>query len=164
MWLLLSTLPCPADNSFWVTGSQFWSTSPCSRIIQPLCPVFFKSCHSLVPIQAFWPLPWFSALGICIFYYHLPPLPNSLHFFCRWWCGGLVAKSCPALATPWTVACQVLLSMGFSWQEYWSELPFPSSGNLLDPGTEPGSSALQADSLLAELWAKPSFVGNYCYS
>ena len=40
--------------------------------------------------------------------------------------GALVAKSCPTLATPWTVACQALLSMGFSRQEYWSGLPFPS--------------------------------------
>ena len=40
--------------------------------------------------------------------------------------GGLVAKPCPALATPWTVACQAPLSMGFSRQEYWSGLPFPS--------------------------------------
>ena len=38
----------------------------------------------------------------------------------------LVAKSCPILATPWTVACQAPLSMGFSWQDYWSGLPFPS--------------------------------------
>ena len=40
--------------------------------------------------------------------------------------GGLVAKSCPTLATPWTVACQPPLSMRFSKQEYWSGLPFPS--------------------------------------
>ena len=40
--------------------------------------------------------------------------------------GGLVAKSCLTLATPWTVACQAPLSMGFSRQEYWSGLPFPS--------------------------------------
>ena len=39
---------------------------------------------------------------------------------------GLVAKSCPTLATLWTVACQAHLSVGFSRQEYWSELPFPS--------------------------------------
>ena len=37
---------------------------------------------------------------------------------------------------PWTVACQVSLSIGFSTQEYWSGLPFPSSRNLPDPGTE----------------------------
>ena len=38
--------------------------------------------------------------------------------------GGLVGKSCPTLATPWTIACQAALSMGFSRQEYWSRLPF----------------------------------------
>ena len=40
--------------------------------------------------------------------------------------GGLVAKSCPTLVTPWTVACQAPLSMGFSRKENWSGLPFPS--------------------------------------
>jgi len=40
--------------------------------------------------------------------------------------GGLIAKSCLTLVTPWTVACQTRLSMGFSRQEYWSGLPFPS--------------------------------------
>ena len=53
--------------------------------------------------------------------------------------------------TPWTVAHQVPLSMGFPRQEYWSGLPFPSPGDLPDPGIEPGSSALQADSLPFEL-------------
>ena len=47
--------------------------------------------------------------------------------------------------TPWTIACQTLLSMEFSRQEYWSGLPFPSQGDLPDPGMEPRSSALQAD-------------------
>ena len=47
---------------------------------------------------------------------------------------GLVTRSCPTLATPWTVACQAPLSMGFSRQEYWSGLPFPSAGGLPDPG------------------------------
>ena len=42
-------------------------------------------------------------------------------------------------ATPWSVAHQAPLSMGFSRQEYWSGLPFPSPGDLPDPGTEPGS-------------------------
>ena len=65
--------------------------------------------------------------------------------------GSLVAKSCPTLVTPWTVAHQAPLSMGFSRQEYWSGLPFLSSGDLPDPGIEPGSSALQADDLLTEL-------------
>ena len=45
-------------------------------------------------------------------------------------------------ATPWTVALQVPLSMGFSRQEYWSGLPFPPPGDLLNPGIEPVSPAL----------------------
>ena len=69
--------------------------------------------------------------------------------------GGLVAKSCPTLATPWTIACQAPLSMGFSRQECWRGLPFPSPGNLPDPGIKPRSPALQADSLPPELRAKP---------
>ena len=65
--------------------------------------------------------------------------------------GGLVAKSCPTLAISWTVAHQAPLSMGFSRQEYWSGLPFPSPGDLLDPGIKPRSPAVQADSLPTEL-------------
>ena len=53
-------------------------------------------------------------------------------------------------ATPWTVAYQASLSMGFSKQEYWNGVPFPSPGDLLNPGIEPGSPALQADALSSE--------------
>ena len=49
---------------------------------------------------------------------------------------GLVAKSCPILATPWPVVCQAPLSMEFSKQEYWSGLPFPPPGDLPNPGIE----------------------------
>ena len=49
--------------------------------------------------------------------------------------------------TPWTVARQAPLSIEFSRQDYWSGLPFPSPGDLPDPGIEPGSPALQAASL-----------------
>ena len=52
--------------------------------------------------------------------------------------------------TPWTTARQAPLSIEFSRQEYWSVLPFPSPGDVPYPGIEPGSSALQADSLLIE--------------
>ena len=74
--------------------------------------------------------------------------------------GDLVTKSCPTLATPWTVACQVPLSMGFSRQEYKSGVPFPSPGDLPDPGIEPRSPTLQAESLQTELWGKPSLYFN----
>ena len=51
---------------------------------------------------------------------------------------------------PWTVAYQAPPSMGFPRQEYWSGVPFPSPGDLADPGSEPGSPALQADTLPSE--------------
>ena len=59
--------------------------------------------------------------------------------------------SCVQLfGTPWTVACQAPPSVEFSKQEYWSELPFPSPGDLPDPRMKPWSSALQADALPSE--------------
>ena len=58
--------------------------------------------------------------------------------------------------TPWTAVPQAPLSMGFSRQEYWSGLPFPSPGDLPDPGIEPESPALQADALTFEPPGKPS--------
>ena len=60
-------------------------------------------------------------------------------------------------ATPWTVTYQAPPSMGFSRQEYWSGLPFPSAGDLPDPGIEAGSPALQADALTSEAPGKPPF-------
>ena len=58
-----------------------------------------------------------------------------------------IAQSSLTLGNPWTVARQAPLSMGFPRQEYWSGLLFPSPGDLADPGMEPRSPALQADSL-----------------
>ena len=69
--------------------------------------------------------------------------------------GCLVAKSFPTLVAPWTVACQTPLSVELSRPEYWSWLPFPSPENLPNSGIEPGSPALQADSLPTELQGKP---------
>ena len=51
--------------------------------------------------------------------------------------------------TPWTIAYQAPPSMGFSRQEYWSGLPFPSPGDLPNPGIEPRSPALQADTMIS---------------
>ena len=58
-----------------------------------------------------------------------------------------VTESCPTLCDPRTVAHQAPPFMGFSRQEYWSGLPFPSPGDLPDPGIEPRSPTLQADAL-----------------
>ena len=62
-------------------------------------------------------------------------------------------------AAPWTVAHQAPLAMAFSRQEYWSGLPFPSPGDLSNPGIEPGFLALHADSLPTELRGKPRVKG-----
>ena len=70
--------------------------------------------------------------------------------------GGLVVKLCLTLATPWAIACQAPLSMGFSRQEYCSGLPCPPPGNLPSPEIELRSPTLQADSLPAELTGKPA--------
>ena len=62
-----------------------------------------------------------------------------------------MSLSCVQLfATPWSVACQAPPSMGFSRQEYWSRLPFPSPGDLPNAGIKPQSPTLQADSLPSE--------------
>ena len=71
--------------------------------------------------------------------------------------GSLVTKLCLTVVTPWTVARQAPLSMGFSRQEDWSGLPFPSPEDLPDPGIEPRSSALHVDSLPFEPPGKPQF-------
>ena len=59
-----------------------------------------------------------------------------------------------SFATPWTAAHQAPLSIRFSRQGYWNGLPFPSPGDLPNPGIEPRSPALQADSLPTELRGK----------
>ena len=67
-------------------------------------------------------------------------------------------------ATPWTAAYQAPPSMGFSRQEYWSGLPFPSPGDLPDPGIKPGSPAFQADALTSEPPGKPIQVSVQLYN
>ena len=64
------------------------------------------------------------------------------------------AKSLHSCPTPWTVAHQAPLSMGFSRQEYWSGMPFLPPGDLPDPGIEAGSPTLWGDSLSIELTGK----------
>ena len=65
--------------------------------------------------------------------------------------------------TPWTVACQAPLSIGFSKQKYQSGLPCPPPGNLPNPGIRPGSPALQADSSLSKHPGKPIYIYMYLY-
>ena len=68
----------------------------------------------------------------------------------------------PLFVTPWAVARQAPLSMGFSRQEYWRGLPFPPPGDIPDPGIKPGFPALQADSLPSEPPGKDRRTTLYC--
>ena len=79
----------------------------------------------------------------------------------RCWFGGLVAKSCLTLATPWTVAHQAPLEPSFSRQL--QGLPFLPPADLPDPGVEPRSPALQADSLPAEPQGSPGIMEQVAY-
>ena len=73
---------------------------------------------------------------------------NSRYFLASWSIMKVKSLSCVRLfVTLWTTACQDSLSVGFSRQEYWSGLPFPSPGDVPNPGMEPRSPALQADAL-----------------
>ena len=67
------------------------------------------------------------------------------------------AQSCPILCDPWTIALQVPLSMGFSWQEYWSGLPYSPSEDLPKSGTEPASAALTGIFFTTEAPGKPQW-------
>ena len=70
-----------------------------------------------------------------------------------------VAQSCPTLCDPVDCSPPGSSVHGFSRQEYWSGLPFPSPGDLPNPGIEPRSPALRADALTSEPPGKPWYVG-----
>ena len=73
-------------------------------------------------------------------------------------CCCLIAKSCPTLATPWTVAHQATLSMGFPRQEYWCELSFPTLGDLPNAGTKSKFPALTGGFFTTEPPGKPNLA------
>ena len=104
-----------------------------------------------------WELSFPSALGKTQLGY--PPITSSVTHVLRIYadhCREVKLLSCVILfETPWTVAYQVPPSMEFSRQEYWSGLPFPSPGDLPDPGIKPRSPTLQADALPTEPPGKP---------
>ena len=84
----------------------------------------------------------------------------AISFSNAWkWKVKVKSLSCVRLfATPWTAACQASLSMGFSRQEYWSGLPFPSPGDLPHPGIEPKSPALAGRFFTTEPPGKPIII------
>ena len=113
--------------------SGLWEVWACQQTTHLLClPPSWKAHLQDRPGEKCLKLSGSSAhLGVCVCVLS--------HFSYVWFSGA-----------PWTIAHQTPLSMAFSRQEYWSGLPFPSPGDLPDPGIEPTSPALQADSLLSE--------------
>ena len=133
-----------------LSGAGFFHRAPEAapeRARHRECTALMKACwHSLGgqrvlvltsppqrPRMATWPL----VLTCCWSWRH--PKWHAQSLSCVWF-----------FATPWTIAHQASLSMGFSRQESWSGLPFPSPVDLPDPRIEPGSPALQADALSSE--------------
>ena len=109
-----------------------------------IMPFFLHSREILSTLQGLAqksPLLWNSPLS--------SPSHWVSHFHCQWRWVKLLSLVW-LFATPWTVAYQVPPSTGFSIQEYWSGVPFPSPGDLPDPGIEPKSPALYADALPSE--------------
>ena len=104
----------------------------------------------------------FSLFACLLFNFHGSIVWLNIHTRTRSWLTKLCYLKVKSLshvwlfAIPWTVVYQASLSMGFSRQEYWSGLPFPSPGDLPDPGIEPRSPALQADALPSEPPGKPT--------
>ena len=84
--------------------------------------------------------------------------PSPSGTYC-WFNHLVVSDTCNSM----DVAHQAPLFMGFSRQEYWSGLPFPSPGDLPDPGIKPVSPALQVDSSPTELWGKPRYLLSLIY-
>ena len=100
--------------------------------------------------------PWTQSLGAGPLYH--PLLGKHIIIYGTFSCislPGLHSNPKRFFATPWTVAYQTPWSMGFSRQEYWSGLPFPSPGDLPNPGIKPRSPALQTDPLPSEPLGKP---------
>ena len=128
-------IPCMWDHTvcglLWLalfTSHNASQAYPCCNIDQ-----YFISCSCWI-MFCFMDIPYFtypSAWLLCFSFIHL--------VFCLWPCFERVCakplQSFPSnYRTPWTLACQAPLSMGFSRKEYWSGKPFPSPGNFPDPG------------------------------
>ena len=106
-----------------------------------------KKKKSLLQVPSF---SWL-VLGILHFSLILTAIEQGKYYFLK-----VKSLSCVQLfATPWTIAYQAPLSMGFSRQGFWSGLPFPSPEDLPNPGIKPGSPILQADALPSEPPGKP---------
>jgi len=144
----------------------WWATSPCGMHIFRLPWHLTFLVHSCIGVFFYWHIVfWFPPHATVSHSYSvLNPLLFSLQTLSSavMLCRAYVLSCVWLFVTLWAIARQAPLSVGFSRQEYWSRLPFPSPGDLPDPGIEPPSSvspALQANSIPAEPSGKPVAVG-----
>ena len=122
-----------------------------SKIQFPITIISIQwSCPSILPVK-FYFLSWSSQ---CLIADHL----KLWFWFSSKWKKVKLLSRVRLFATPRTVAYQAPLSIGFSRQGYWSGLPFPSPRDHPKTGIEPGSPALQADTLSSEPPEKPGFL------
>ena len=136
-------------KNFIFLGSKITADDGCSHEIKRHLLLGRKAMTNLDSVLKSW------EISLC----QQRSVQSKLQFF-QWPCmnvrvnEGVKSLSCVRLfVTPWTVAYQAPLSVGFFRQEYWSRLPFPPPGDLPNPGIEPlspASPALQADSLPTE--------------
>ena len=142
----------------WVNHNKLWRTLEEVGIPDPLT-CLLRNLHAgqeATVRTLYGTTDWFrTEKGVpqsCIF------SPCSFHLYAEHACMLTHFSHVQLFETLWTVACQASLSMGFSWQEYWSGLPCPPPGDLPDPGIEPlspESPALQVDYLHTEPPGKP---------
>ena len=133
----------------WLCSPLFTKTDSRPAVCWPPCSRIRHRVHPLLPRSKLWrgkkPECW-TWLQVC------RPLSLLWNFIKS----EMKSLSCVRLfAIPWPVVYQASLSMGFSRQEYWSGLPFPSPGDPPDPGIKPRSPAFQADTLPSEPPGKP---------
>ena len=155
--------------------SDFCFLSPCEcQVASPYCfnlHFFIRDTehlpfvHCLFQRSRLWATHWWTWPSFLLECFPLSLLMCRIFLYVlstNWWLAVRVSRSVMSdSATPWTVGCQASLSMGFSRQEHWSGLPFPLPGHLPDPGIEPRSPALQADSLPSEPLGKPWLLWLY---
>ena len=132
--------------------SQSWAECMC-HLSLPIGFVLVRTGRGIwgILIMIFGPITTTSPKGIIIeqLFYVSEPFSSSMKVKVK------SLSRARLFATPWTVAYQAPPSMGFSRQEYWSGLPFPSPGYLPNPGIEPRSPTFQVDALTSEPPGKP---------
>ena len=122
----------------------------CTRVLHSLALICTCSHLELQRMSIFLVFSFVTVPYLCLLFisYFLIPMASPFKFYSFGW-RGCVCVSHSVMsnsATPWTTVGQAPLALEFSRQEYWSGLPFPPPGDLSNPGTKPGSPALQVDS------------------